>query len=170
VARAAFAIADYETAWREAHATLALQPAHQDAMRVAVSAYFNRLTAGDGGPADESRWLETCTRLLALQNPDTRELRAVAALALWRAGRRMEAMIEWRSLGATASAVAARLLVGDSTVTHDDLSRAPVHLWQEPLVLLAATHLRIRPPPGITLPDPKSAQQVVARLFESRSP
>jgi len=172
IARAAFTIGDARTAWAEANHALALQPTHRDALRVAISAHFNRLIGREEASAEESRWRELCGRLLSSgRAPETRELRALAALALWRAGRQQEALATWHELGGTASAVAARLLAGDRTVTRADLARAPAALWREPLVRLAATTLRIPPPPGVTLQgDVERAQAALDILFGRRAP
>ena len=69
-------------------------------------------------------------------------------------------------VGGTASAVATRLLVDDPTVVPDDLARAPARLQREPPARLAATHLRSRSPPGVSLVDERArAQAVVKKLF-----
>lgn len=170
IARSAFTIGDDATAWTEASHALALQPDHRDAMRIAVSTYFNRLVVDGRGTVEERSWFDVCTKLLATSETETREVRAVAALALWRAGRPAEALAAWQSLGGTASAVAARLLIGDRSVSDEDLARAPAPLWQEPLVRLAATHRGIQPPPGVNLPDDRArAQVVIKNLFDRRA-
>ena len=171
IAQVAFTIGDYDTAWREANAALELHPAHREALRVAVSAHFNRIVSGERAAEAEPRWLAAAERLLSQPANEERELRAVAAIALWRAGRRVDALNEWQNLGGTASAVAARLLLGDRSVSAGDLARAPAPLWDQPLVKLAAAALRIRPPAGVSVPDdPARAQAVIENLFGRRAP
>lgn len=116
LARAAETVGDDQLAYREAEAALALRPDHPDALRLAVASYFNLILEGDALRSDETRWREASARLLANGATDTPDLAAVAAFAIWRSGRTAEAMAQWRRLGSRPPALAARLLVGDSTV------------------------------------------------------
>jgi hypothetical protein len=166
LARAAERIGDTTLAWRESNAALALNPNHRDAMRVAVVAYFNALVRHGEGPSPESQWLEISRRFLAAQENDVRDLQAVAVIALWRANHRVDAVEEWRRLGPTPSAIAARLLVGDRTVSPADLRAAPESAWSEPLVRLAAARLQLAPPAGIAPADPRRADEVLQLVFE----
>ena len=93
------------------------------------------------------------------------DLHAIAVIAIWRANRRVDAVEEWRRLGRTPSAIAARLLVGDRTVSPVELTAAPPSAWSEPLVRLAGARLGVAPPPGITPADPRRAAEVVQLVF-----
>jgi hypothetical protein len=173
-AGAAFTVGDYATAWREATGALDLESSHQNAQHTAVSAYFNALVLDGRGPGtDEARWLKICRDLLTREGPAdlaARELRALAVVALWRAGEREAALGAWRQLGAVPSAVAARLLIGDRTVVPDDLAQAPIRAWDEPLVRLAASHLGIAHPKGRPSGDSHRATEIVSVIFEIGGP
>jgi hypothetical protein len=135
LARAAATTGDDALAWREASAALVMRSDHPDALRLAVSSYFNLLLDGAAAASDEPRWAEAAAKLLA-ESPHESDLRCVAALALWRNGSPERALAEWRSLGRTPSAIAARLLAGDTSVEPAELPiRNEAH---EPLVTLAA--------------------------------
>lgn len=164
LARAASAAGDDAQAWQHARAALALHPTHRDALRVATSAFFNALVRQGRGPAPEVEWLELSRRLLAAREPDTRDLQALAALALWRAGDRTGAFDEWHRLGREPSALAARLLIGDKSARPADLLAARPQ-WDEPLVRLAAAHLRLPTPDGRPTGDPQRAAEIVQTLF-----
>ncbi|HVS52972.1 MAG TPA: hypothetical protein VHD62_11515 [Opitutaceae bacterium] len=168
LARAAATVGDDALAWRESVAALALQPAHPDALRVAVASYFNLLLDAAAPPTDEPRWHEDARRLLAAGADDTPDLRAVAALALWRAGDTTAALAEWRRLGATPSAIAARLLAHDETARAAELAAAPPASWSQPLVRLAAAEFSIAPPADIAAGISLPAREVAARLFAAR--
>ncbi len=172
-AGAAFTLGDYTTAWTEASNALQLEPSHPNAQRTAVSAYFNALVLDGRGPATEARWLEICRKFLAdTAEADlaTRELRALAVVALWRAGEHAAALAAWRQFGAVPSAVAARLLIGDRSVVPDDLARAPLRAWDEPLVRLATSRLGIAHPQGGATGDARRATEVVALVFGGPDP
>ncbi|HUR58387.1 MAG TPA: hypothetical protein VM029_11795 [Opitutaceae bacterium] len=166
LARAAMTTGEYAEAWTAASAALELQPVHADAMRIAVSSYFNQLVqAGPLSAAEEARWTEICTRFLSVLDREVIPLRAIAALALWREGKTSEAQSEWRRLGPLPAAVAARLMSLDITVTPADLANAPPGSWNDPLVRLAALRFRITPPAGVSLGNPDKAVEVSYRLF-----
>jgi hypothetical protein len=165
LARAADTVGDDLLTWHEATAALALQPMHRDALRLAVASYFNHLVL-TGPIADaEGQWREICLRFLSIPDPDARDLQAVAALALWRSEQRNHALATWRELGATPSALAARLLLNDVRLAQIDASvwRGPA--WDEPLVRLAALQFNIAAPAGVTLGDAARATEVAQRIF-----
>ena len=165
LARAAERTGDVTLAWTEATAALALNPQHRDATRVAVASFFNQLVRRGEGSGPETRWLEISRRFLAARENDAQDLQAIAVIAIWRANERVAAVDEWRRLGRTPSAIAARLLVGDRTVSRADLAAAPVSGWSEPLVRLAAARLGIEPPPSVAPGDPRRAEEVLQRVF-----
>ena len=165
LARAAERVGDITVAWDHALAALAYNPKHRDATRVAVTVFFNALARGGKMPGPESTWLEISRRFLAANESDARELQAIAGLALWRANQRVDAVEAWRRLGRSPSAIAARLLVNDRTVSRVDLTSAPRSAWTEPLVRLAAARLDIPPPPGVPPADPSRAAEVLDRLL-----
>ncbi|MDD3180227.1 MAG: hypothetical protein PHQ04_07720 [Opitutaceae bacterium] len=138
LARAAETAGDNATAWREAQSALDLQPTHPDALRLAVTAYFNQLLAGAATAADEPRWLETCRRLLTQPTDDAPELRVLAALAIWRSGDQAGARQIWRDMGDFPDALAVRRLVGDCTeMVLPSLRSAAATTRRRPLVRLA---------------------------------
>jgi hypothetical protein len=166
LARAAQTVGDDGTAFAEAIAALALQPAHPDALRIAVAAYFNQLLAGHAHPADEAGWLAASRQFLATPADDAPALRAVAALALWRAGDRPTALAEWRRLGANPAALAARLLAGDTTADERvqfaaQISSAP----NEPLVRLATARAGLARQPGLADADSASLAALATSVF-----
>jgi hypothetical protein len=166
LARAAMTTSEYAVAWAAASAALELQPAHPDALRIAVTSYFNQLVqAGSLSATEEARWREICVRFLSVLDREVIPLRPIAALALWRAGQTSEALSEWRRLGPLPSAVAARLLARDTLVSPADLAGAPPAAWNEPLVQLAALRFRLAPPAGISPGNPDKAVEVTDRLF-----
>jgi hypothetical protein len=165
LARAAASTGDDALAWHEALAALDLQPAHPDARRLAVASHFNLLLAGNARPADELRWRAACADLLNDSRTDAPDLRAVAALAIWRAGQPDTARAIWRQLGPTPSALAARLLVRDATATPADLAALPPAAWDQPLVRLAAVQLAIPPPAGVGLDSPAQVAGQVLRIL-----
>ena len=165
LARAAATVGDDALTWSEASAALALQPNHPDALRLAVAAYFNRLVAGTAPAAEEARWADACRHLLAVPSTNTDDLRAVAALALWRARQPAAALAEWRRLAATPSALAARLLARDETVSRNDLARLPTTAWAQPLVRLAAAQLGLASPANVPTDLIAHPAETAARLF-----
>jgi hypothetical protein len=165
IARAASTLDDNAAAWAESVAALTLNPKHPDARFVAVASYFNLLVQGQADVAAEPRWLEICQNVLAAAGTTPRNLQAVAAVALWRAGEHEVALSAWRRLGATASAVGARLLAGDSSVTPRDLMGAAPAAWNEPLVGLAAAYFRLPVPEGVPPKDRDRALEIIQRLF-----
>ena len=167
IARAASTIDQHAVAWAEATAALARHADHPDARFVATAAYFNLLVRDQAVAADEPRWREICARLLASPGNTPRELRAIAAVAQWRGGNAAAAIDEWQRLGASPSAVAARLLAGDRSVTPRDLASAPPASWQQSLVRLAAAHFDLPPPPGVTTGNREQATAIVRRLFSA---
>jgi hypothetical protein len=170
LARAAQTVGDDATAFAEATAALALQPAHPDALRIAVAAYFNQLLAGHAHPADEAGWLAVGRRFLATPADDAPELRAVAALALWRAGDRPTALAEWRRLGANPAALAARLLAGDTTVDERAQFAAQISRAQnEPLVRLAAARAGLAGQLGIADADAAPLADLATSVFRDLS-
>jgi hypothetical protein len=96
---------------------------------------------------------------------DAPDLRAVAAIAIWRTSSQDMALTLWRQLGATPSALAARVLVHDATVSRNDLSALPPTAWAQPLVRLAAIQLDIPAPAGVMLDAPDVAAAQVKRIF-----
>ncbi|MEO7413132.1 MAG: hypothetical protein ABIZ81_07230 [Opitutaceae bacterium] len=165
LARAAATVGDDELAFSEATAALQLQPAHPDASRLAVASYFNLLLSGTARASDEKKWLGVCKNFAARPSGDVSDLRAVAALALWRSGDQSAALTTWHALGSAPSALAARLLVQDETVHRSDLASLPVSAWSEPLVRLAGAVLKIDPPTGVTLDTPAYSENMVRTLF-----
>jgi hypothetical protein len=165
LARAAATVGDDALAWTEANAALALQPGHPDALRVAVAAHFNRLLDGTARTEDEASWQKSCTALLGDGRSDAPDLRAVAVLASWRAGQTAAALAAWRQLGDTPSALAARLLARDATLSRDVLAALPPAAWTQPLVRLAAARLGFPPLAGVAPADPGLAGEQVKRIF-----
>ena len=165
LARAAATVGDDALAWSEAQAALALQPGHPDALRIAVASYFNQLLDGAASPAEEPLWRSDCADLLKDPRTDAPDLRAVAGLALWRAGQRPTALALWEEQGSTPSALAARVLGDDATVARDQLLSLPAAAWSQPLLRLAAVRLGISPPAGIVLDAPALAAAQSKRLF-----
>lgn len=164
-ARAAATTGDDALAWTEANAALALQPAHPDALRLAVATYFNELVIRGPDARREVRWQELCARFLESGGSDAGGLRAVAVVGLWRAQRQPEALAEWRNLPRSPSAMAARVLVGDPRVAPRDLLGAPADAWEQALFRLAAVRFNLRPPAGEAAGDPKAASEVIQRIF-----
>lgn len=165
LARAAERTGDLALAWSQARAALALNPQHRDATRVAVAVYFNQLVRGGPPLGPEADWLDVSRRFVATQENEARDLQAVAVIAIWRADERTAAVTEWRRLGRTPSAMAARLLVGDRTVSENELRAVPAAAWGEPLVRLAGAHLGLEPPSGVPPGDARRAAEVLQRVF-----
>ncbi len=165
LAHAAATVGEDALAWNEAQAALALQPGHPDAVRIAVASYFNQLLDGTARPADEAAWKRACGDLLNDSRTDAPDLRAVATLALWRSGQRTGALTLWRGLGSTPSALAARVLAQDETVSRAEFSALPESAWTQPLVRLAAGQLDISPPAGVMLEAPDRVAPQVKRIF-----
>lgn len=151
--------------WRESNAALATRPDHPDALRLAVSSYFNLLLDNRASASDEAPWRAAAGRLLATSTADAPDLRAVAILSLWRAGRRDAAVEAWRELPATPSAIAARLLVGDRTLRVSDLSHVPESAWQQPLVRIAGAEFQVTPADASAILPPAAASAAIARIF-----
>lgn len=167
LARAADTVGDDALAWREATAALALQPLHPDALRLAIASWFNQLLLDAPIPGGESQWRAICRRFLDLPVGTAPDLQAVAALALWRAPQPEAALAVWRKLGATPSALAARLLANDLPTSQVDSSAWPHPAWNEPLVRLAALRFNLPPPTGVNLGDTARAAGLARRLFGS---
>lgn len=163
LARAAATTGDDALAWQEAEAALALRPDHPDALRLAVASYFNLLLSSDPAPQEEAHWRDAATRLLATTTPDAPDLRAVAAVALWRASDTSAALTEWRRLGSTRSALAARWLVHDASVPSAELKEMAAAGSPEPLVQLAIAHLPTAPASMAPL------RATAARIFRQTS-
>lgn len=168
LARAASTTGDDTLAWHEAALALALQPSHNDALRLSVASYFNLLALDRPVPAPESAWHDAAVRFLSTPARDALDLRAVAALALWRDGSRSDALAEWRQLRDTPSAIAARLIVGEVAASEVNVASWPRRAWDEPLVRLAALRLNLPHPPDLRLGDTARASKTVTRLFASR--
>jgi hypothetical protein len=164
LARAAATVGDDALAWNESVSALNAQRVHPDAMRLAVASYFNLLLNGSARPGDEARWLEICRDLLATES-GVPELRAVAAVGLWRAGQSETALTEWRRLATTPNAWAARVLVADPSAAREETVPLPATAWTQPLVCLAATRLGIAPPPGVVLESKERAEVIIARVL-----
>lgn len=167
LARAAATVGDDALADDEAHLALALSPSHPDALRLAVVSYFNELLVGNAPPSAAARWTLACRQLLAGPVSDAPDLRAVAALALWRVGDASAALAEWRSLATNSSAVAARALVHDAPIGRSDVVAFPVAAWSQPLVRLAAAQFNVPPPPGANITLPTDAPAIIARLLNA---
>ena len=165
LARAAATVGDDALAWKEADAALALQPAHPDAVRIAVASYFNLLIDGTADPAGAVPWRQACVTLLNDSHSDAPDLRAVAGIAYWQARSRDHALEIWRQLGATPSALAARLLMQDRTASRAEFSALPPAAWTQPLVRMAAVSLGQAPPAGVGLDSPARVAAQVKRIF-----
>lgn len=170
LARAASTVGCDALAWHEAEAALALRPDHPDPLRLAVASYFNLLLSDAAPNTTERQWHSAAAHLLATATPDVPDLRAVAALAVWRAGDHASALTEWRRLGPTPSAIAARLLAGDASAGAANLADMDAEGWTQPLVRLAAAQLGVKPPPGGQSQPPRDAARTIARLFRPAQP
>jgi hypothetical protein len=172
LARAADTVGDDQTAWHEARDALAMQPLHPDAMQIAIAAYFNQLLNGTAAPADEPAWLAVSRHFLTLSgnNNEASDLRVVAALALWRAGERDPAVAEWRNMPSNPSAIAARVLSGDSSVQPGALNNITPHDWRQPLVQLAAFERGLVLPQGAAIEGFEHPSQLAAKLFPGTNP
>ena len=106
-------------AWTEAGAALARDHSHPDALSGRITAYFNLLLLDQANPANEPAWLETAHRIN--EHPELQistAARTLAALALWRAGEREEAVFTWRKLAASGLdpiPLAALAIVGETS-------------------------------------------------------
>jgi len=166
LARASENVGDDQLAWSEACAALALQPQHPDALRIAITAYFNQLISETEIRANEGEWLRLSREFL--DHPTSpgapAELRAVAALALWRAGEQDAALAVWRNQPGSPSAIGARVLAGDRTVAGKDLEQFSSDNRLPPLALLAAARegLPWAKGPSESFPDPA---KLAAQLF-----
>jgi hypothetical protein len=163
-ARAAATVGRDREAWEESRAALALQPNHPDALSIAVASYFNLLLIGAAPAGAEGEWSDLSARLLALQSSPP-SLRAIAALSLWRSGQRSGALIEWQRLEQTPSALAARLLVEDASVSSSALQHLPADAWKEPLVQIARTLHGIKSTEAPEWAGPRDARVVARELF-----
>ncbi len=168
LARAAETVGDDVLAWDEARAALALQPQHPDAQRIAIAAYFNQLVNETETRAGEAEWLRLSREFLARPTPAgaPTELRAVAALALWRAGERDAAFTEWRHLPESPSALGARLLARDNSANSTDLDAFSANAHLPPLALLAAIHEN-RPWAKAASGNFRNPEKLAAQLFVS---
>lgn len=165
IAHAAHQMHDFAQTWSEATAALSRVPQHRGALRLAVTAYFKEIVSTGTGPGPESEWLGLARQYLALDEVDQRDLQALAAIAIWRSGERAAAVAEWRRLRQSPTAMAARLLVNDQTVSPDDLATLPASEWDRPLILLVAAHLGVPTPEGIKPAEAGHATTVLRRLF-----
>ncbi|MEO6876754.1 MAG: hypothetical protein ABI222_18230 [Opitutaceae bacterium] len=165
LAHAASTVGDDRLAWHEANAALGLQETHPDALRIAVASYFNQLLDDTARPAETLLWSRACVDLLNDAHVDAPDLRAVATLAVWRSGQHETALELWRHLGHTPSALAARALVKDPSVSSADFNALSGEAWAQPLVRLAAVSLDISPPSGVMLDPPAQVARQVRRLF-----
>jgi len=167
LARAADTIGDDHTAWSEARAALAMQPQHPDALRIAIAAYFNELLNGTAEPVDEAAWLEISRTFLTLTavGGDFPDLRAVAALALWRAGEHSAAIVGWRGEPANANARAALDLCGDARISTEAFAEFDDDAWRQPLVQIAAARRGVAPPPGLANTAFVHPEELGSRLF-----
>jgi hypothetical protein len=113
LARAAETIGDDRLASREATAALVFRPDHPDALRLVVTSYFNALLDDSRSVDDtgDATWLNASIRSLDLIRDDP-ELRAIAAVAVWRSGDHATAIREWQSEH-TPSAAGALALTGE---------------------------------------------------------
>ncbi len=166
LAGAATTVGDDATAWTEARVALAQRPWHPGALPVAVASYFNLLLANTAVPGDEPEWLQACRRFLATPASDAPDLRAVAALALWRAGAHDTALAEWRKLASTPSALAARLLVHDDSVSREQFTAIAYSAWSQPLARLAAAQLGLPGPKDASMESTPSPGLTI-RLFST---
>jgi 4-amino-4-deoxy-L-arabinose transferase-like glycosyltransferase len=172
LAEAAATMGDDHTAWTEARAALRMWPSHPGALRIAVASYFNLLLAGNERPFDEPDWTQACRNFLAAPTGDAPDLRAVAALALWRSGEHETALGAWRQLGSTPDAMAARILVSDLIVAPADRKRFSTIIdeaWSHPLVRLAAARLDLNAPPGTLPEEPAAMATLAARLLDRKT-
>ncbi|HTB80956.1 MAG TPA: hypothetical protein VK717_08725 [Opitutaceae bacterium] len=166
LAGAAASVGESDIAWTEARATLALRSWHPAALPVAVASYFNLLLANAAEPGDEPDWRQACRHFLARPGASEPNLRAVAALALWRAGAHNTALAEWRKLSSTPSALAARLLAGDSSVSHEQFVAIAYSAWSQPLVRLAAARLNLPAPKDAPI-ESTSSPELAVHLFST---
>lgn len=169
LARAAATVGDDALAWDEASAALMLQPSHPDALRIAVASYFNQLLAGTARPDDEGHWEDASVALLLDSHTDAPDLRAAATIAIWRVPQHDMALGLWRLLGATPSALAARILAHDPTASRAAFAALPPAAWSQPLVRLAGIQLDLAPPAGVMLDSPGQAAAQVQRIFSARA-
>ncbi len=111
--------------WDEAQAVLTLRPEHPDALRLALTSYFNLLLTGAPDRPPETEWLHAA-RLLHAQTPSpgTSRHANLIALALWRGGDRMGVDL-WRNrAGDDPDALAALVLSGEATADESARSHA----------------------------------------------
>jgi hypothetical protein len=117
IASSAATSGEDEITWTESGHALRLAPTHPDALAWRVSAGFNLLLISELEREREQQWLETARKLLA-GNPGpsaSHQVRVIAALALWRAGDREQAVAHWAETWTREnepSARAALLLAG----------------------------------------------------------
>jgi hypothetical protein len=145
LARAAETVGDDALAWREAEAALAMRADHPDALRLAISSYFNLLLTNAAPASDEPNWKIAASHFLAASNVDSADLRTVAAVAVWRAGAHDAALAEWRRLSDEPAAMAARLLADDATAKLTDFAAIIRLSPDQPLVRIAAAIHHIGP-------------------------
>ncbi|MEO6995127.1 MAG: hypothetical protein ABI273_16085 [Lacunisphaera sp.] len=172
LARAADTIGQDHTAWLEARAALGLQPGHRDAMRIAITAYFNELLSGTAQPTDEAPWLEISRHFLTTTavRGNASDLRVVAALALWRAGEHDSARNLWRGELPNPAAVSALLLSGGEAESQNAFARFDANAWRQPLVQLAAAQQGIVPQNGMAQPFFADPAKMTATLFFTNPP
>jgi hypothetical protein len=161
LARAAETVGDDAVAWHESEAALAMRPDHPDAVRLAVSSYFNLLLADAAPATEEPDWKIAAAQFLANPNDGPGDLRAVAAVAVWRSGAQDAALAEWRRLGAEPAAMAARLLAHDPATSVSDFAAIIRLSPDQPLVRLAAAIHHV----GSASLSATEAAAIASRLF-----
>ncbi|MBI2516112.1 MAG: hypothetical protein HYV95_04285 [Opitutae bacterium] len=146
VAGAAERVDEDALTWAEARAALALRPNHPDALRLAITSYFNLLLTQSSRLPPEYEWLQA-TRALAAQtnNPAHLQQGNLVGLALWRSGDARGLQL-WRSRLAELddlSALAALTLAGAASPAEmDRLLAAPLADDADVFTLLAAARYR----------------------------
>lgn len=168
LARAAETTGDDLTAWREATAVLAQQPDHGPALALAVTAHFNLLLRDAAPDAAEDQWLACSQRLLAGGQGASPETFAIAALALWRAGKAETALAVWHQLGDLPSAQAARLFAGDPPRPPVTAGTGPE--WQTPLAQLAGECGLVSNWPANAPSRFAHPRELAAKLFRQSAP
>src|SRR5699024_7217445 len=116
---------------------------------------FNQLVRDELTAESEHRWFEISQHFLSVPGEQAREMRAIAAVAVWRSGQREPALQEWRRLGSAPSALAARILIGEIQPSQVDFSKLRAASWEEALVRLAAARHSLTPPDPLRPADAK---------------
>lgn len=118
LARASVQTGEDLEAWKEAGIVLSTQPENVDALAWRISSYFNLFITGSRNLPSSSDWSTAAEQWLSRDRPENRQVTAIAALALWRAGERARATDIWRGLisqGDAAESLAALYLTGEAT-------------------------------------------------------